>query len=73
MNGLTAKPIKFVWGAWQLEYLGYVVGNGKIAVPEARVRAIRNFKRPVTKKDLMSFLGTASYYQKFIPYYADNS
>ena len=37
-----------VWGARHLEYLGHVVGDGNIAVPEARVTAIRNFERPVT-------------------------
>ena len=34
--GFSAKPQKCVWGARQLEYLGHVVGDGKIAVPEAR-------------------------------------
>ena len=56
-NGLTAKPIKCVWGASGLEYLGYVVGRGKVSVPKARVQAVRQFLRPVTKKNMRSFGG----------------
>ena len=48
-NGLTAKPSKCEWGASSLTYLGHVVGAGKVSIPEARVDAIRNFRRPVTK------------------------
>jgi len=33
--GLTAKPAKCEWGARSLVYLGHVVGQAKIAVPEA--------------------------------------
>ena len=36
----------------------------------ARVKAI---KRPETKRQLQSFLGTTGYYQKFIRSYADHS
>ena len=37
------------------------------------MEAIRNFRKPITKKDLRSFLGTTSYYRRFIPKYADHS
>jgi len=32
-----------------------------------RVKALRNFKKPVTKKELKSYLGMLGYYRKFIP------
>ena len=70
LNGLT---VKCQWGASKLEYLGHVVGEGQVSVPEARVEALRQFRKPVTKKDTRSFLGTTSYYRKFIPKYADHS
>ena len=54
-NGMTAKLKKCKWAAKTLEYLGHIVGNGQVAVPEARVKSIRNFKRPVSKKDLRAF------------------
>lgn len=37
LNGLTAKPQKCQWGASKLEYLGHVVGEGQVSVPEAKV------------------------------------
>ena len=68
--GLTTKPSKCVWAAEEIEYLGHVVGKGRVSVPEARVHAIKNFRKPVTKRDMRSFL-TVGYYRKFIPKFAD--
>ena len=50
--------------------MGYDVGEGIFRVPDARVRALRDFARPRTKKDLRAFLGTASYNRRFIPDFA---
>ena len=72
-HGLTAKPQKCEWGLGKLEYLGMFVGEGVIEVPESRVRAIREYKRPKTKKDIQRFLGTMNYYRRFIPNLADHS
>ena len=69
-TGLTAKPEKCVWGKSSLEYLGHKVGLGKVEVPEARVKALKDFKRLVKKRDLRAFLGTVGYYRRFIPDYA---
>ena len=41
-----------------------------MVVPEARVKAIRDFRKPITKRDMRSFLGTVGYYWKFIPNFA---
>ena len=38
--------------AEKLEYLGHVVGGGTVAIPQARVEAIKNFRKSVTKKKL---------------------
>ena len=65
-NGLTVKPSKFEWKKQSLEYLGFHIGKGVISVPEARVEALENFKLHITKKDVKSFLGSNSYYRRFI-------
>ena len=39
-NGMTAKLKKCKWAAKTLEYLGHIVGNGQVAVPETRVKSI---------------------------------
>ena len=38
----------------------------KVAVPEARVEAMANFKKPHTQKKLRAFLGDIGYYRRFI-------
>ncbi len=71
--GLTAKLAKCQWAKRTLEYLGHVVGNGVVSVPEAKVAALRNYKRPKTKAQLKSFLGLTGYYRRFILNYANHS
>ena len=43
------------------------MGCGKIAVPGQRAVAMAEFKRPITRKDLRSFLGSVGYYRRFVP------
>ena len=50
-----------------------MVGEGKVSVPEARVKALRDFKLPKTKKDMHSYLGTVGYYSRFIRKYAEKA
>ena len=70
---LTAKPSKCTFGKTKLQYLGHDIGSGKVVVPEQRIMALANYKKPVTKKTLRSFLGCISYYRKFITSYSDMS
>ena len=70
---LTAKPSKCTFGKTELQYLGHNIGSGKVVVPEHRITALANYKKPVTKKTLRSFLGCISYYRKFITSYSDMS
>lgn len=51
----------------ECHYLGHIVGKGQVKPEEAKVTAINNFKRPISKKDVRSFLGLASYYRRFVP------
>ncbi len=65
--GLKIKRRKY------LEYLGHQIGCGQVAVPEVRVRSMADFMKPVTKKQLRSFLGSMSYYRKFVEGFAKMS
>ena len=53
--------------------MGHIVGNGQCKVPEARVKNIKYFKLPVTKKDIRAFLGTIGYYRRYIPNFASHA
>ena len=57
---LTAKPAKCTLGKRYVEYLGHV-GDGIVTVPEQRVLAMREFKQPLTRRDVRVFLGAISY------------
>ena len=64
--GLVVKRKKCEFGRKFMSYLGHQVGCGKVAVPEARVKAMAEYGRPVTKKQLRSFLGSVGYYRSFV-------
>ena len=64
------KRSKCEWGKRSIEYLGYVVGHGQLSVPQARARAIEDFKRTNMIKQMRCFLGTIGYYRRFIPDFA---
>ena len=67
---LTAKPSKCQIAQEKVEFLGHVIGQGKLTPRPEKVSAIQEISRPQTKKQLRSFLGTTNYYRKFIPNYS---
>eukprot|EP00795_Rhopilema_esculentum_P006818 gene6818-12410_t len=69
--GLTANPKKCSLAMNEAHYLGHIVGNGKVRPEADKVKAVRDFLRPESKKQVRSFLGLTGYYRKFIPSYAN--
>ena len=62
---LTVNPSKCVWGGRTMTFLGHQVGNWKMSLPEHRVKALSDFKKPMTKKGLRSFLGSVGFYRRY--------
>ena len=56
-----------------MEYLGYVVGDGKVLPNPKKIEAVLHYKQPVTKTEVKAFLGLSGYYRKFVPQYASIS
>ena len=71
--GITEKPSKCAFGFENLVNIGHLIGNGAVSVPESRVIAMKDFRRPTTKKDMRSFLGMIGYYRRFIKGFANYS
>ena len=71
--GLTVKPSKCQWGKIYLDFLGHQIGCGQLAVPEHCGRATAEFKRPITKTDMMKFLGTIGCYRRFVENFSYHS
>ena len=50
-----------------MDFLGHVVGEGRIQPNLKKVETLQEYKRPETKTQVRSFLGLTGYYRKFIP------
>ena len=52
---LTLKMAKCQFGRRQVEYLGYVVGNGKVLPNPKKIEAVLHYQQPVMKTDVKAF------------------
>ncbi len=68
--GLTVNGAKCTFAKAETEYLGYVIGRGVIKLQIQKVQAIQSCPLPRTTTQLISFLGMAGWYHKFIPNYS---
>lgn len=63
---LTINIEKCKFFSSQLKYLGYVVDSAGLRTDPAKVEAILNYPTPTCRKDLKRFLGTATWYRRFV-------
>ena len=50
----------------EVRFLGFIINSNGIETDKQKTDAIRNWRRPCNVKQLRSFLGTCSYYRKFV-------
>ena len=72
-NKLYAKLKKCEFAKQEVQYLGYIVSQNSIKPEEDKVKAIKDWKQPQNQKDVMSFLGLANFYRKFIDNFSKRS
>ena len=65
-NRLAISPEKYVWKQKEVEFLGYVIGREGIKMAEEKVKAVHEWKSPVSLVETQSFLGFANFYRRFI-------
>ena len=64
---LRMNPLKCAFGVSSGKFLGFPVHSRGIDVDPAKATTITTMRPPAMVKELKSFLGKASYIQKFIP------
>ena len=68
--GLKLKPRKCKFFARETEYLDHVVSEAGMAVSPDKITAITEWPVPTNVTGVRSFLGTASYYRRFVQDFA---
>ena len=70
-HGLTVKLSKTMFDAPKTEFLGLIIGQGKVEMDKKKLEAIEKWKPPTTVKGVQSFTGFTNFYQKFIPNFSN--
>ena len=69
-NDLTMRPSKCQIGYAALDFVGHRVGEGNLCPQIDKIAKIKDATRPLSKRDLRSFLGLVGYYRNYIPNFA---
>jgi len=64
---LSVKLEKCIFCTPQAEYLGLIVGEGRISMDSVKLTAINHWKPPTSVSAVRSFMGFCNFYHKFIP------
>ena len=64
--GMKIKPTKCSWFREEATFLGHVVSRNGIRKSEEYMKAVRDFPKPTSVKELRSFLGLVNFQRKFI-------
>ena len=70
---LTIKPSKVQVARRRVKFLGHMIGGGKKAVDDDKIKVLNQIKVPRTKKDVRAFLGFIGFYRNFIANYSEIS
>ena len=65
-NDLFCKPEKCKFKQLEVEYLGLLISQGRIAMDPGKVRAVLDWPTPRKVKDIQAFLGFANFYRRFV-------
>jgi hypothetical protein len=66
-HNLKLQPDKCEFLRREVSYLGHVIGQTGIKPDEKRIKAVKDYPKPRTTRELKGFLGLSGYYRRFIP------
>jgi len=65
-HNLFLKPEKCTFEASEIEYLGLVIGGGKVRMDRVKVQGVDGWQRPKTLTELRGWMGFINFYRRFI-------
>jgi hypothetical protein len=65
-NQLYAKLSKCEFWLKEVSFLGHIISEGGISMDPSKVKDVLSWKTAQNVSDIMSFLGLAGYYRRFI-------
>ena len=65
-HGLQLKLSKCSFFQKRIEFLGFIIEDGKISIDKSKLEAIANFAHPTNRQSLQRFLGMVGWYHRFI-------
>ena len=68
--GITLKPLKCIFGAPKLRFLGHVIDKKGLQVDYKKIKAIAEMPRPKSARGIRQFLGSCLYYSEYIDNFA---
>ena len=63
---LLAKPSKCLFGVTSMEFLGHIISCDGIATDARKIKAVQDWPVPKNAKDVLSFMGLANFYRRFV-------
>ena len=69
-NDLYVKPEKCAFEQEEIEYLGIIVGKGRLRMDPKKLHAVLNYPTPRNATDIRAFLGFTGYYRYFVKNYS---
>ena len=70
-NRLYARADKCEFHCNSCEYLGYMLSPDSLTMAQNKIQAIQDWPKPRKVRDIMSFLGFANFYCRFIYGYSE--
>ena len=67
--GIKIQPCTTKLFQSKVDYLGYKISKGGVAMIPEYIQKIKDWPVPKTGKEVATFLGFARYYRTFIPQY----
>jgi hypothetical protein len=66
LHNLFLKLEKCAFAKEKMDYLGFIISQGQLAMDPAKIEGLLDWPEPRTVRQLRSFLGFGNFYRKFI-------